>query len=350
MGKRHRVLSEKKRRSLKPMIETVDTVLSSSEHVASAECFFDRRYCFTGVIIEQSRMMSVITDWSYHWTSKPYIWTITGWSYRSTNIIFEWFHGQAIYIYIFWYQFIFEITGWTLSSFTVTGHKDLYLENIRYHWMAILNYNYHYIKQTMSLDTSSLELSFHISGHTIVECSLEYLDYYCFHKVYLELSFLESCDQDYHRSYLLKLLHVIGHMSHLSHWWYLDLLDIMDMELLFFTTYCIYMDYYSNIIWQHWTSLNIIPTMCSDVTDVTNTDRHKQSSSIPTSTSAATLHRSMLIVLLYGLLMCTAQCSDHIAYRFALHRGNARRLSTTLRNVSIVVLRDCVLVYLFTTT
>jgi len=349
MGKRHRVLSEKKRRSLKPMIETVDTVLSSSEHVASAECFFDRRYCFTGVIIEQSRMMSVITDWSYHWTSKPYIWTITGWSYRSTNIIFEWFHGQAIYIYIlisiylwnYWMNTIIVHCYWTQRF--ISGEYSISLDGDP-------EYNYHYIKQTMSLDTSSLELSFHISGHTIVECSLEYLDYYCFHKVYLELSFLESCDQDYHRSYLLKLLHVIGHMSHLSHWWYLDLLDIMDMELLFFTTYCIYMDYYSNIIWQHWTSLNIIPTMCSDVTDVTNTDRHKQSSSIPTSTSAATLHRSMLIVLLYGLLMCTAQCSDHIAYRFALHRGNARRLSTTLRNVSIVVLRDCVLVYLFTTT
>jgi len=45
----------------------------------------------------------------------------------------------------------------------------------------------------------------------------------------------------------------------------------------------------------------------------------------------------------------TASCSDCVACLFALHRGNARELSSILRNISAFVLHSCLLVCLYAT-
>ena len=47
------VLSEKKRRSLKNIIDGVHTVISSSEHVTAVECLLDRRYGFKNLLAKQ---------------------------------------------------------------------------------------------------------------------------------------------------------------------------------------------------------------------------------------------------------------------------------------------------------
>ena len=53
----------------------------------------------------------------------------------------------------------------------------------------------------------------------------------------------------------------------------------------------------------------------------------------------------LIIVLLYGVSMRSASCSDCVACSFALHRGNARRSSTTSRNISTFVY--CIVVFQF---
>jgi len=51
----------------------------------------------------------------------------------------------------------------------------------------------------------------------------------------------------------------------------------------------------------------------------------------------------LFIVLLNGLFLRTASCSDCVACSLALHRGNARRSSTTSRNISAFVY--CIVVF-----